>query len=194
MNGRSLDEGHAGRRLDEGHTGHRHDERHTARRPDARHAGRQLDDRHTAECERIAALLEARFPGCGVMREGELRRRERLEGAPLASATTNYGSRGRRRLHRPDLVLWPGEQSGGQSGGLPVAIEVELTLKTPRPLGAICRAWARCQEVAGVLYVAAPLVEPTLRRTIAAACAGERVWVLPLRALAQTNRPKPPLP
>ena len=86
------------------------------------------------------------------MRRGRWRARAcaaRAGGAPL--------------LHRPDLVLWPAERRRA----LPVAVEVELTVKAPRRLLEICRAWARCRCVAGVLYLAAPEVR-------AAARAGDR--------------------
>ena len=81
--------------------------------------------------------------------------------------------------HRPDLVLGP---LAGDS--LPIAVEVELTVKAPRRLAQICRAWARCRDIAGVLYLAAPPVERALGRAIAEADAHEAVIALPLSALA----------
>jgi len=82
--------------------------------------------------------------------------------------------------HRPDLLLCPRDELAGE---LPVAVEVELTVKAPRRLAAICRAWARCRDVAGVLYLATPPAERALRRAISAAGAGPEVVVVPLSAL-----------
>ena len=71
-----------------------------------------------------------------------------------------------------------------EHGGGPVAVEVELTIKAPPRLAAICRAWARCPLVDGVLYYAPPPVSRAVQRAIDAAQAGDRVVVLPLaRAL-----------
>ncbi|HEX4563247.1 MAG TPA: hypothetical protein VH115_02230, partial [Solirubrobacteraceae bacterium] len=104
-----------------------------------------------------------------------LRRDERDARAPLASARLSaLGARGS-LWHRPDLVLWP---RAGEC--LPTAVEVELTVKAPRRLEEICRAWARARCVAGAVYVAAPNVEPALARAIARAKAHERVVVVPL--------------
>lgn len=135
---------------------------------------------HAHECARIAALLTRRYPDHRIADEHQLRREERAHGAPLASATLGPGPGAAPRLHRPDLAIWP----PGEAGGLPVAVEVELTLKAPQRLAGICRAWARCPIVAGVLYLAAPHVEPTLRRTVHALGAGERVTVVALDVLA----------
>ncbi len=68
----------------------------------------------------------------------------------------------------------------------PVAVEIELTVKAPRRLEAICRAWARSREVAGVLYLAPADVERALRRAIDKAQAAERIVILPLDALPLT--------
>jgi hypothetical protein len=69
-------------------------------------------------------------------------------------------------------------------------VEVELAVKAPRRLAAICRAWARCREVAGVLYLAAPAAERALTRAIVDGDASPRVLVVPLDALD----PGEPLP
>jgi hypothetical protein len=89
------------------------------------------------------------------------------------------GSHGEPLLHRPDLVLGPDETAAG----LPVAVEVELTIKAPRRLTDICRAWARCRTVAGVLYIAPPEVGRALERAIVRAHAHERIVVVGLDAL-----------
>jgi hypothetical protein len=142
---------------------------------------------HLIECARVAAALERCYPDHRVLGERELRRDEREYGRALASARLARGLGGGPSLHRPDLVLWP-ERSGE---ALPVAVEVELTIKAPRRLLEICRAWARCRCVAGVLYLAPSEVERALARAIERAQAGERIAVVPLSALPMPNGHSP---
>lgn len=132
---------------------------------------------HLIACAEAAAGLERCYPQHAVGGERELRCRERDHGARLASAMLGRGPHGAPLLHRPDLVLWPREDLPGE---LPLAVEVELTVKAPRRLEAICRAWARCDLVAGVLYLAAPQVERPLQRAIERTRAGSRVLAVPL--------------
>jgi hypothetical protein len=139
---------------------------------------------HAIACAGAAAALERCYADHRVIGERELRAAERQMGAPLASARMDYGAHGGPLLHRPDLVLWPREDDAG----LPVPVEVELTVKAPRRLAHICRAWARCRGVAGVLYLAAPEVEPALSRAVEKADASERVVVVPLDALHGASR------
>jgi hypothetical protein len=135
---------------------------------------------HLTVCAAVAAALERCYPHHHrLIGERELRRDEREHGSPLASAQLGALHGGESRLHRPDLVLWP----NGANGGLPVAVEVELTIKAPRRLVDICRAWARCRTVAGVLYLAPSDVERALSRAVAEARACEQVVVVPLSAL-----------
>jgi hypothetical protein len=118
-----------------------------------------------------------------VLGERELRRDERERGAELASARLCPGPDGTRQIHRPDLVLWPDLADEG----MPVAVEVELSVKAPRRLADICRAWARCRCVAGVLYLVAPQVRGALERAIAEAQAGERIVVVGLDSLPRAR-------
>jgi hypothetical protein len=134
---------------------------------------------HLIVCAAVGAALERGYPDHRVLGERELRRDERDLGAPVASARMGAGAHGKSLLHRPDLVLWPGEPADG----LPVAVEVELTIKASRRLTDICRAWARCRTVAGVLYIAPAEVRRALERAIAAAHAHERIVVVGLDAL-----------
>jgi hypothetical protein len=124
---------------------------------------------HLIACAEVAVALERAYPGYRVIGEPELRLREREHGGPLASAACPPGAGA--RLHRPDLVLWP--LPPGRA--LPLAVEVELSLKAPRRLAVICRAWARCERVAGVIYVVAPQVEDALARAIERAGAQGRI-------------------
>ena len=68
-----------------------------------------------------------------------------------------------------------------------MAVEVELSVKAPRRLDAICRAWARCREVGGVLYLAAPEAERALLRAVEQADAAARIVVVPLAALPRAR-------
>jgi hypothetical protein len=134
---------------------------------------------HLIACASAAVALERCYPSQRVVGERELRRDERELGSALASAQVGSLGAPGSNLHRPDLVLWPRVSPGG----LPVAVEIELTIKAPRRLVAICRAWARCRAVAGVLYLAPPVVGRALLRAVAEARAGERIVVVPLTAL-----------
>ncbi len=140
---------------------------------------RSSNANHLTVCAAVAASLERCYPHHRLVGERELRRDEREHGHPLASAQLGALYGGESRLHNPDLVLWPCDHDGG----LPVAVEVELTLKAPRRLVEICRAWARCRTVAGVLYLAPLDVERALSRAVAEARASEQIVVLPLAAL-----------
>ncbi len=134
---------------------------------------------HSIVCAEVAAALERCYPDHEVLGERELRRDERECGHPLASACLTGPGPDGPLLHRPDLVLRPAPSTEE----LPVAVEVELTVKAPRRLAGICKAWARCRSVAGVLYLAAPEAEHALGRAIEAAQAGEQIAVVPLHAL-----------
>ncbi len=137
---------------------------------------------HLIECARVAAALERCYPDHRVQGERELRGEERERHCALASAEVGMGPRGEHgSRHHPDLVLWPHDAEAG----LPVAVEVELTVKAPERLAGICRAWARARCVAGVLYLAPPEVERAVLRAIDRAQAHERVVVVPLDALPE---------
>jgi len=137
--------------------------------------------RHQIACAHAAVALERRYPHHLVCGERELQRDECTLGGPLASARMNRRSRWG-DSHRPDLVIWPAAAGGG-----PVAVEVELTPKAPARLVEICRAWARCRQVSGVLYVAAPPAMAPVARAIRAAAAENRIALLALDALGAST-------
>jgi hypothetical protein len=144
---------------------------------------------HTLVCANVAAALQRTYPDHTVVGEHELRREERQLGRPVASAQLTRIGASSPVLHRPDLVMW----AGFSPSDAPVAIEVELTVKSPQRLVRICRAWARSRAVAGVVYLAAPAVERALGRAVEVAQAGERIAILPLGAVALTvdeSRPR----
>lgn len=130
--------------------------------------------RHAAEAATVAAGLAGAFPDREVLGEPGVRAWERERGRPLAALAE--------AAHRPDLLLVPGGSYGGRPPELPVAIEVELTVKSPARLAAICRAWARSREVCGVIYLAADPVRAPLARAIAEAGAADRIAALALDA------------
>jgi hypothetical protein len=133
--------------------------------------------RHAVACAAAAAVLARAYPTQLVSGERELRRDEHAFGGALASAQLNVRGRGA-QLHRPDLVLWPAD-----ARQLPVAVEVELTVKAPRRLLEICTAWARCRCVSGVLYLAAREAHRPLERAIGRAQAGGRITLVALGEL-----------
>jgi hypothetical protein len=140
---------------------------------------------HMIVCGGVAVAMERGYPDHHVLGERELRRHESQARALLASTRLGDAPGAGALLHRPDLVLCP----AGSDRGLPVAVEVELSVKAPRRLEAICRAWARARHVACVLYIAAPAVEGALERAIARAQGSERIVVAPLSALADAGEP-----
>lgn len=138
---------------------------------------------HLIACARAAAQLSHAYQDHVVSGERELRRDERAYGRALASAQLAVPGRGL-QPHRPDLVLWP--RTGA---ALPVAVEVELTVKAPRRLAAICTAWARCRCVSGVLYLVSREAQRPLARAIAQAQGGARIAVVPLDGAAALESP-----
>jgi hypothetical protein len=110
--------------------------------------------RHTIACASVAAALERRYSDHRVIGERELHRDERKARRRLASV--DIRRHGERRSHFPDLVVWPpGEPDAPQP--LPVAVEVELTLKSKQELVAILSAWADCRYIEAAVYFAETL-------------------------------------
>lgn len=143
---------------------------------------------HLILCAQVAAFLEGCYPDHLVLGERELRRDERERGVQLASARMGIGPDGGPLLHRPDLVLWPQATADPIEDGLPVAVEVELTIKAPQRLMDICLAWARCRCVAGVIYIAPPEVRRALQRALDRSQAHDRIVVVGLDALLSPDR------
>jgi hypothetical protein len=141
------------------------------------------DASHLIVCAAVAAALERRYPDHRVLGERELRAAERDLHRPLASASLGGTYGGACGLHRPDLVLVP----RARGGDIPMAVEVELSVKAPQRLRAICRSWARCRTIAGVLYVVSDRAHPAVSRAVSAARAGDRIAVLALDALIDST-------
>jgi hypothetical protein len=132
--------------------------------------------RHAVACCGAAASLALAFPDHTVLGEPAIRRAERELGLTPAVLEPSLVRRGIPTRHRPDLLLVEGHDRGL------IAVEVELTVKAPERLEAICRGWARSRAVSGVIYLAAPEVLAPLSRAIASARAGDRLVALPLNA------------
>jgi hypothetical protein len=129
--------------------------------------------RHWAICSRLAVVLERE--GFQAWGEPRLRAAERDAGRAIASAELGVLPDGRRRLRRPDLVLFP-----LHAGALPVAVEIELSIKGSRRLEAICRAWARCRLVSQVRYYAPAPVARAVSRAVSAVHAHDAIQIFPL--------------
>jgi hypothetical protein len=125
--------------------------------------------RHAVACCEVAAALAAVYPDRLVLGEPAVRRLERQLGRSLSG-------------HRPDLLLVD------RRAPKLVAVEVELTVKAPERLLAICRGWARSRAVAGTIYVAAEPVLAPLTRAIESLGAEDRIALLPISELPQTWR------
>jgi hypothetical protein len=134
---------------------------------------------HFLTCAAVAAALERCHPDHAVLGERELRGGEHEPGGLRASADLGVGARGVPIRHSCDLVLVP----GSPADGLPVAVEVELTVKAPARLATICLAWARCRHLAGAVYIAPADVARAVRRAARRANALQRIAVVELDAL-----------
>jgi hypothetical protein len=166
--------------------------------------------RHTIACAGVRAALERRYPDHCVSGELELCIDEREQGRRLATVETQ--GEGGRRVHHPDLVIWPPAtpappdtpdtpdksdtpdtpEESPSSPPLPVAVEVELTSKGREELVENCRAWAECRYVEAVLYFAETRgIEEKLLDVIEELGAGEMIVVNPLREILQ---PQPGFP
>ncbi len=148
------------------------------------------DARHMIACAGVAAALEHRYPDHRVIGERELHKDEREQGRRLASVEIPR-SRDDRRSHSPDLVVWP-PATDGEPSPLPVAVEVELTLKSVADLAVNCRAWAECRYVEAVVYYAETRkIEYRLWDVIERCHAEEMIVVNPL---SEVLNPQPGFP
>jgi hypothetical protein len=135
--------------------------------------------RHAIACAGVRAALESRYPDCRVVGEVELSIEEREQGRRLATVETQGD--GEKRVHHPDLVIWP---PATPEPPLPVAVEVELTCKGREELLENCRAWAECRYVEAVIYFAETrTVETKLLDAIEELGAQEMIVVNPLREI-----------
>jgi hypothetical protein len=118
-------------------------------------------------------VLEREHGRIEVWGEPRLRAAELQAKRAIASAELGRLPDGRPRLRWPDLVLFPPDTA------LPVAAEVELSVKDDRP-EAICRASARCRVVSEVRYYAPPHIARAVSRAVSVAPARDAVRILSL--------------
>lgn len=126
---------------------------------------------HDLRCVEVCLRLEEEIglDGGRTFTERELALAERSEERPLASA--RLAQHGREGLHRPDLAVVTCSGT--------IAVEVELSIKAPRRLEAIMRAWRRAEHVAEVRYLCgSDAVRRAVDRAVAATYADEKVRVL----------------
>jgi hypothetical protein len=142
------------------------------------------DARHTIACASAIAALERRYPDYRVMSERELHREEHAQQRRLGSVSVErYGQT---RSHYPDIVLWP-PPTPGEPPPLPVAVEVELTMKSKEELTAILRAFAGCYDIDAVVYYTDTLkLEERLLDTVEQLHAEEFIVVVPLSSIVES--------
>jgi hypothetical protein len=128
---------------------------------------------HAQQVATTAVAVHAGLPGWEVLSEREIRAVESEQGELVASVRVGELPGGRPALHRPDLALV-------SPGGRVVAVEVELSVKAPRRLAAICRGYARARHVERVYYLAASAAGRAVGRAVMETRAGDRVVVLAL--------------
>lgn len=126
---------------------------------------------HFIRCASAAQFLGQHYGHERILTEREIAFAEKIEERPIASAEVGHLPNGKPRMHRADLAVF------ADSGT--IAIEVELTPKTPRRLEEIVRAWRRASCVKEVHYVCAPgLTHRTVERAVKATGAGRKVAVV----------------
>lgn len=144
--------------------------------PQAKVGPAQVD--HWLFCADVVLWAEERWGRGAVTTERELRWIEMSEGKPIGSCVVGELPDGRPMLHRPDLLV-----SGSQGR---IAIEVELSVKTPRRLETIVRSWRRARHVDEVLYlVATGPPQRAVERAVRNVHAEERVHVVELHSVCQ---------
>jgi DNA-binding Lrp family transcriptional regulator len=140
------------------------------------------DARHTIACASVAAALERRYPDHRVIGERELHRDESQQRRRLASVDVRR--HGQLCSHYPDLAIWPPSSAGG-SRALPIAVEVELTMKSKEELRAICLAFARSRHIEAA-YAETTKIEERLLDTVQAVRGEEMIVVNPLSAIVKS--------
>ncbi len=138
---------------------------------------------HAQQVASAAVGLHLALPGWEMLSEREIRARESDCGEQVASARLGELPGGRPAVHRPDLALV-------SPGGRVVAVEVELSVKAPRRLAAICTGWARARHIGAVYYLAPPAAARAVNRAVIETRAEEHIVVLPIdqpQALAAIN-------
>ena len=132
---------------------------------------------HATELAAAAVALHGAFPGWELLSERELRVTESDEGKLIASVSLGELPGGRPALHRPDLALLDPDDRA-------LSIEIELSVKAPRRLQAICRAYARARHLDHTYYLATPPAARAVARAVDETRSQDRVTVLALDDVA----------
>ncbi|HTA33717.1 MAG TPA: hypothetical protein VK721_09855 [Solirubrobacteraceae bacterium] len=128
---------------------------------------------HACRLATVAVAIHRGLPGWELWSERELRLAESDRGELVASARVGELPGGRPAVHRPDLAVISPD-------GRVLAVEVELSVKAPRRLAAICRGYARVRQLERVYYLAAPAAARAVSRAVAETRAEDRITVLSL--------------
>jgi hypothetical protein len=130
--------------------------------------------RHMLRCTGIALILADEQGFERVLSEREMRYIEREARRPIFSAKVGENPDGSPRLHRPDLGIVEGEHRA--------AVEIELSVKSPKRLAEIMRGWRRAGWVTEVFYFCeSGGVHRAVSRAIQEAHVSDRVRVLEMR-------------
>ena len=132
---------------------------------------------HATELAATAVTLHGALPGWELLSDREIRVTESDSGELVASASLGELPGGRAALHRPDLALIDPE-------GHVLSVEIELSVKAPRRLQAICRSYARARHVSHVYYLATPPPARAVARAVAETRSEDRITVLALEDVA----------
>jgi hypothetical protein len=125
---------------------------------------------HWLRCATTAQLLGEEFDPSQLITERELILAEQIEQRPIASAKVGEWLDGSPRLHRPDLAVLTEDR--------PIAVEVELSAKSPRRLKGVIRAWRRASWVSEVRYYCEPgATRRAVERAVSEMRAEERVGI-----------------
>jgi hypothetical protein len=98
---------------------------------------------HRLRSASLAQLLSEEFSSDQILSERELIHAERLAGGPRFSSLLPNN-----RLHRPDLAIQTPTQT--------IAIELELSAKSPQRLASILSAWTEATWISEVRYYVKP--------------------------------------
>jgi hypothetical protein len=128
---------------------------------------------HWLRCASTAQLLGEEFGHERILTEREIVLAEQIEERPIASAKVGELPNGAPRMHRADLAVLT------EAGT--IAVEVELTPKSPRRLEGILRGWRRAvgaRVVAEVHYHCAPgQTRRAVERAVVKTRAGEFIGI-----------------
>jgi hypothetical protein len=128
---------------------------------------------HARRAATAAVALHLGLPGWTMLSERELRVVESECDELVASARLGELAGGRPALHRPDVALISPQRRV-------LAVEIELSVKAPRRLQAICRGYARARHISHVYYLANRAAARAVSRAVAASRSQDRITVLAL--------------